>query len=90
MKTFVITLCLLFFGFYGRPAVADEPERPNIVLIMVDDMGFSDLGCYGGEIETPHLDSIAAGGVRFTQFYNYAKCETTRSTLLSGRYYPEV
>lgn len=65
-------------------------ERPNIVLIMVDDMGFSDLGCYGGEIETPNLDRIASQGVRFTQFYNCAKCETTRATLLSGRYYPEV
>ncbi|MCP4811596.1 MAG: sulfatase-like hydrolase/transferase, partial [Planctomycetaceae bacterium] len=45
-------------------------ERPNILLIMADDLGFSDIGCYGGEIETPNLDRLAAGGIRFTQFYN--------------------
>lgn len=65
-------------------------SKPNIVLIMVDDMGFSDLGCYGGEVMTPNLDQLAASGIRFTQFYNCAKCETTRTTLLSGKYYPEV
>lgn len=64
--------------------------RPNIVLVMVDDMGFADLGCYGGEIETPNLDRLAEGGVRFQAFYNTAKCAQTRATLLSGRYYPEV
>ncbi|MEM7453743.1 MAG: arylsulfatase [Planctomycetota bacterium] len=71
---------------------ADSPAdaRPNIVLIMVDDMGFSDPGCYGGEIETPNLDRLAASGLRFTQFYNCAKCETTRATLMSGRFHPEV
>jgi arylsulfatase A-like enzyme len=57
---------------------------------MVDDMGFSDLGCYGGEIQTPNLDRLAADGLRFAQFYNCAKCETTRAALLSGRYHPEV
>ncbi|MFK7765789.1 MAG: arylsulfatase [Mariniblastus sp.] len=67
-----------------------KDARPNIVLIMVDDMGFSDLGCYGGEVKTPNLDSLAAEGLRFTQFYNCAKCETTRATMLSGKYYPEV
>lgn len=55
---------------------------------MVDDIGFSDIGCYGGEVVTPNLDSLAADGLRFTQFYNCSKCETTRSTLLSGKYYP--
>lgn len=65
-------------------------DRPNIVLVMVDDMGYSDLGCYGGEIETPNLDALAKNGIRFTQFYNCAKCESTRATLLSGKYYPEV
>ena len=67
-----------------------KEARPNIVLIMVDDMGFSDIGCYGGEVITPNLDSLAASGLRFTQFYNCAKCETTRATMLSGKYYPEV
>ena len=63
---------------------AAEETRPNIILIMVDDMGFSDIGCYGGEIETPHLDALAAGGVRFSQFYNTARCCPTRATLMTG------
>lgn len=60
--------------------------RPNILLIMADDMGFSDIGCYGGEIQTPNLDRLAREGLRFTQFYNNAKCTTTRASLLSGMY----
>lgn len=67
-----------------------EPERPNIVLIITDDLGFSDIGPYGGEIDTPNLDQLAADGLRFRQFYNTAKCSQTRATMLSGRYYPEV
>jgi len=65
---------------------ARKKARPNIVLIMVDDMGFSDAGCYGGEIETPNLDRLAAGGVRFTQFYNCARCCPTRASLMTGQY----
>lgn len=61
-------------------------ERPNIVLIMADDLGFSDLGCYGSEIETPNLDGLAAEGLRFTQFYNTAKCHSSRVSLLTGLY----
>jgi arylsulfatase len=61
-------------------------ERPNILVILVDDMGFSDLGCYGSEIPTPHLDRLAAGGVRFTQFYNTGRCCPTRASLLTGLY----
>ena len=76
--------CLLVTGL----AVAQQ--RPNIVVILADDLGFSDLGCYGGEIETPNLDALAARGVRFTQFYNTAKCHSTRVSLLTGRYYTEV
>jgi arylsulfatase len=63
-----------------------QGNQPNIVLIMVDDMGFSDLGCYGGEIETPHLDSLAQNGLRFTQFYNTGRCCPTRASLLTGLY----
>ena len=55
-------------------------------MILVDDMGFSDLGCYGGEIPTPNLDRLAAGGVRFTQFYNTARCSPSRACLLTGLY----
>ncbi len=60
--------------------------QPNFLLVMVDDMGFSDLGCYGGEIDTPNMDKLAANGVRFTQFYNTAKCHSSRVSLLSGRW----
>ncbi|MHB1036108.1 MAG: arylsulfatase [Pirellulales bacterium] len=65
---------------------AARPSRPNIVLIMADDMGYSDLGCYGSEIRTPNLDRLAAGGLRFTQFYNTARCCPTRASLLTGLY----
>src|SRR3546814_596019 len=61
-------------------------ERPNIVLIMADDLGFSDLGCYGGEIQTPHLDSLAENGLRFSQFYNTSRCCPSRASLLTGLY----
>lgn len=61
-------------------------KRPNIVLIMADDLGFSDLGCYGGEIQTPNLDTLAFRGIRFMQFYNTGRCCPTRASLLSGLY----
>jgi len=67
-------------------AGAKAAKRPNIVLIMVDDMGFSDIGCYGGEVHTPNLDKLAAGGLRFAQFYNAARCCPTRASLLTGLY----
>jgi len=66
--------------------IGANARRPNIVLIMADDLGFSDLGCYGGEIETPNLDRLAAGGMRFTQFYNCGRCCPTRAALLTGLY----
>lgn len=71
-----------------RGACADEPDRPNVVIVLADDLGFSDLGCYGGEIETPELDRLAQAGLQFTQFYNTARCWPTRGALLSG-YYPQ-
>lgn len=61
-------------------------ERPNIIVVLADDMGYSDIGCYGGEIETPNLDGLAKGGLRFTQFYNTGRCCPTRACLLSGLY----
>ena len=60
------------------------PSRPNIVIILADDMGFSDLGCYGSEIQTPHLDKLAAEGLRFSQFYNCALCGPSRAALMTG------
>jgi arylsulfatase len=74
------------------PAVstAAEPVRPNILLIVADDMGFSDAGCYGGEIATPNLDALAENGLRFTQFYNTARCWPSRAALLTGYYAQQV
>jgi len=69
-----------------RNSHAQERRAPNIILIMADDMGFSDIGCYGGEIDTPNLDGLAAEGLRFTQFYNTARCCPTRASLLTGLY----
>ena len=67
---------------------AGEPTRPNVLLVMADDLGYSDLGCYGSEIETPHLDALAHNGLRMTQFYNTARCWPTRAVLMTG-YYPQ-
>jgi arylsulfatase A-like enzyme len=75
-----VLLALLLSATIGA---ADQP-RPNVVLVMVDDLGFSDLGCYGGEIATPNLDKLASEGLRYTQFYNTAKCEVSRRSLLTG------
>ena len=74
-----LSLVLLASGFGAE-------TRPNIIIIMADDMGYSDIGCYGGEIKTPNLDALAANGMRFTQFYNTARCCPTRATLLTGLY----
>ncbi|HEY8751926.1 MAG TPA: arylsulfatase [Tepidisphaeraceae bacterium] len=74
----------------GGSALAQAPTsrspRPNIVIILADDVGFCDIGCYGSEIHTPNLDALAAGGVRFTQFYNTSRCCPTRACLLTGLY----
>jgi len=64
----------------------EKPAAPNIVLILADDLGYSDLGCYGGEISTPAIDALAAGGVRFTQLYNSARCCPSRASLMTGLY----
>lgn len=72
----------------GPAVTAADSQRPNVLLILADDLGFSDLGCYGSEIQTPNLDSVAEAGLRFTQFYNTARCWPTRGSLLTG-YYPQ-
>ncbi len=71
---------------YTQSLPADPRSRPNIVLIMADDLGFADLGCYGSEIQTPYLDQLASNGLRFSQFYNTAKCHSSRVSLLTGLY----
>jgi len=73
-------------GSSGITFSAETSRRPNILLILADDLGFSDLGCYGGEIQTPTLDALAAGGLRFTEFYNSARCCPSRASLLTGLY----
>ncbi len=77
-------------GLVGSASAASAPvpgpPRPNVVLIMADDMGYSDLGSYGGEIDTPHIDALAAKGLRFTQFYNTGRCCPTRASLMTGLY----
>src|SRR5688572_33419851 len=65
---------------------ASAADRPNIVVILADDMGWSDLGCYGSEIPTPNLDALAKDGLRFTRFYNTGRCCPTRASLLTGLY----
>ncbi len=74
------------------PAHAETPakKKPNIVVILADDMGFSDAGCYGGEIQTPNLDKLASEGLRFTQFYNTARCWPSRAAILTGYYAQQV
>ena len=72
---------------YTPTTYAKSSDKPNIVIILADDMGFSDIGCYGGEIRTPAIDSLARDGMRFSQFYNCAKCNTTRASLLTGLYH---
>lgn len=79
---------LIFCGVLALAVVssAAAPPRPNIIVVMSDDVGYSDIGCYGGEIATPTLDGLAREGVRFTQFYNTARCCPTRAALLTGLY----
>jgi arylsulfatase len=84
--TRIAAFCAALVAALGLAGRLPAAERPNIVVILSDDMGFSDLGCYGGEINTPNLDRLAAGGVRFTQFYNTARCCPTRASLLTGLY----
>ena len=78
-----VYICISFCFYWSLIA---EEKRPNIVLILCDDMGYSDIASYGGEIMTPNLDGLAKNGIRYSQMYNTSKCTTTRSSLLTGRY----
>ncbi len=86
------SLVLAVFAFLAlnAPLPAAESAKPNILLILADDMGFSDAGCYGGEIATPNLDALAKNGLRFTQFYNTARCWPSRAAVLTGYYAQQV
>jgi arylsulfatase len=81
-----IKLSLLFFLLFQFSLFAAQLKKPNILLIIADDLGYSDIGCYGGEIHTPNLDRLAAGGLRFTQFYNTTRCWPSRGSILTGYY----
>lgn len=81
----VTGFCAAAFAL-ANPQLSRAAERPNIIVILSDDMGYSDIGCYGGEIETPTLNGLADNGLRFTQFYNTGRCCPTRGSLLTGLY----
>jgi len=83
-------ICLLFAIILALGSAGAAAKKPNVLLIMADDLGFSDLGCYGGEIQTPNLNGLAERGLRFTQFYNTARCWPTRAALLTGYYAQQV
>lgn len=80
------SLFFIAFATVFTHSVAEAAQRPNIVILFADDLGYSDIGCFGGEIETPNLDRLAAEGVRFTQFYNAGRCCPARASLLTGLY----
>lgn len=86
MRYWKYSLALLAIVISSNVGVAADASKPNILVMMADDMGWSDLGCFGSEIGTPNLDALAMRGVRFTQFYNTARCCPTRATLLTGLY----
>jgi len=83
---FALVMVMIALPAHAAATTADMPRRPNIVVIMSDDMGYSDAGCFGGEIDTPNIDRLAAGGLRFTQFYNTSRCCPTRASLMTGVY----
>jgi arylsulfatase A-like enzyme len=84
-NTFLACLPILVLSGCASKEV-DLPEKPNIIIILADDMGYSDIGCYGSEINTPNIDRLAKNGIRFTQFYNAARCSPSRASILTGLY----
>ncbi|MCO8121914.1 arylsulfatase [Stieleria sp. TO1_6] len=85
-RTDLIVVAFLVSLLHVDQAKSESPSRPNIIYIMSDDMGYSDIGCYGSEIETPNLNALADNGLRYTQFYNTARCCPTRASLMTGLY----
>ena len=93
MKTLLSSLLVVAASSVFGPnllCAAPTNTRPNVIVILADDLGWSDLGCFGSEIHTPNLDRLAANGLRFSQFYNSAKCEPTRASLMSGQYWQDT
>jgi arylsulfatase len=85
-KKYLTAFLFAPLGLLAGTSPTLQAKRPNIVIILTDDMGYSDPGCFGGEIQTPNLDQLAATGIRFTQFYNCARCCPSRASLLTGQY----
>jgi arylsulfatase len=86
LSLLILPAIILLVLAFKKPMPAQKDKRPNIIIILADDMGFSDAGCYGGEIHTPNLDYLATNGLRFTQFYNTSRCCPSRASLLTGLY----
>lgn len=90
LRVVLVALTLAFFTACSKDpaaeAVIQAGERSNVLVVMLDDLGYSDIGAYGGEIQTPNMDRLAAGGIRFTEFYNHSRCSPTRASLLTGVY----
>ena len=82
LSTLTVVLVLFFCCWIS----VDAAQQPNVLVILADDLGYSDLGCYGGEIPTPNIDALAAGGARLTQFYTSARCCPSRASLMTGLY----
>ena len=85
-RRIAFALALVAIIFVTNSPASDAASRPNVLLIVADDLGYSDIGCYGGDIQTPQLDKLAADGLRFTQFYNTARCWPSRAAILTGYY----
>lgn len=90
MKTILITLAAMRCISSFTPAAEASSKKPNVMIIVADDMGYSDLGCYGSEIQTPNLDRLAGSGLRFNRFYNTARCWPSRAAILTGYYAQQV
>ena len=88
MKSFFQALC--FLSAIHSPSYSAETTKPNVIFILCDDLGYSDIGCYGSEIATPNLDKLAKDGLRFTQFYNTTRCWPTRASLMTGYYAQQI
>ncbi|MDA9764586.1 sulfatase-like hydrolase/transferase [Opitutales bacterium] len=88
MLTRPLWILLVWISLFSSTLIADE--RPNIILVVADDMGFSDAGCYGGDIQTPTLDSLAENGLRFSQMYSTGRCWPSRAVLMTGYYAQQV
>ncbi|HUT14259.1 MAG TPA: arylsulfatase [Thermoguttaceae bacterium] len=85
--TILISVALTALTLAPATTMAQAAKGPDVVIIIGDDIGYSDFGCYGGEIDTPNIDKLAAAGLRFTQYHTENMCAPTRATLLTGRYY---